>query len=62
MVNRHSIPGGKTDELSRRVLLNIYNRKRQKCRSRGMRAIAPIKSNELLLVSLSQFSNLEPID
>lgn len=49
MVNRHSIPGGKTDELSRRVLLNIYNRKRQKCRSRGVRAIAPIKSNELLL-------------
>lgn len=58
----HSIARGKTDELSRRVLFNIYNQKRQKCRSRGMRAIAPIKSNELLFIFLSQFSNLEPID
>lgn len=58
----HSIPRDKTDELSRRALLSIYNQKRPRCRSREMRAIAPIKSKELLFISLRQFSNLEPID
>lgn len=57
----HSIPRAKQIHCQE-GLLSIYTQKRQKCRSRGIRANTPIKSNKLFFISLNPFSNLEPTD